>query len=193
MNKKSFFSRKVASIVACLTILALIAGCNSNKDNPENPIAVGDVRQLDQTVYADKTSGASNVIVSTTGAWISRIVEKLQTKADAPVWISISPDHGDGAGDYTIAITLTPNYTGEDRTATVTISCGGTDMVVTITQKATKEDGTKPVEEVAVTGVSLSETSKNLAPGATFALTATVAPDNATNKTIVWTSSNAGV
>ena len=48
-------------------------------------------------------------------------------------------------------------------------------------------------KSVSVSGVSLNETSKTLEPGETFVLTATVVPENATDKTIEWTSSNAGV
>ena len=43
---------------------------------------------------------------------------------------------------------------------------------------------------VPVTGVTLNKTSANLAVGDTLSLTATVAPTNATNKTVTWSSSN---
>ena len=49
----------------------------------------------------------------------------------------------------------------------------------------------KPANEVkAVTGITLSETSKKLTVGEAFALTATVEPADATDKNIVWTSEN---
>ena len=49
----------------------------------------------------------------------------------------------------------------------------------------------KPANEVkAVTGITLSETSKTLTVGEAFALTATVEPTDATDKNIVWTSEN---
>ena len=51
-----------------------------------------------------------------------------------------------------------------------------------------KDDGGVPVA-----GVSLKESSKTLTVGETFAMTATVAPDNATNKTLSWTSSNTAI
>lgn len=44
--------------------------------------------------------------------------------------------------------------------------------------------------DVAVTGVTLSETSLTLEKGKTAALTAVVAPEDATNKAITWTTSN---
>ena len=46
---------------------------------------------------------------------------------------------------------------------------------------------------VSVSGVSLNKTSLNLLEGGSETLTATVAPDNATNKSISWKSSDNGV
>ena len=46
------------------------------------------------------------------------------------------------------------------------------------------------VEPVAVTGVSLSPEAVQLAVGTTTTLKATVAPDNATNQKVTWSSSN---
>lgn len=46
---------------------------------------------------------------------------------------------------------------------------------------------------VAVTGVNLNKTSTSLAVGEEETLVATVNPDNATNKNVSWSSSNAGV
>ena len=43
---------------------------------------------------------------------------------------------------------------------------------------------------VSVSGVTLDKTSVSLEVGATLTLTATVSPDNATNKTITWSSSD---
>ena len=43
---------------------------------------------------------------------------------------------------------------------------------------------------IEVTGVTLSETAKTVVEGESFKLTATVKPDNATNKTVTWKSSD---
>lgn len=53
--------------------------------------------------------------------------------------------------------------------------------------------GPKEDPVVAVTGVSLSQTSVSLDVGGSISLTATVSPSDATDKTVTWTSSNAGV
>ncbi|MGA7937541.1 MAG: Ig-like domain-containing protein [Kovacikia sp.] len=49
------------------------------------------------------------------------------------------------------------------------------------------------LSRVAVTGVSVNPTSGSVAIGATTQLTATVAPANATNKNVTWSSSNTSV
>ncbi len=50
--------------------------------------------------------------------------------------------------------------------------------------------GTSTNTPVAVSGISLSQTTITLDKGKTAALTATVAPENATDKTVIWSSSN---
>ncbi len=47
--------------------------------------------------------------------------------------------------------------------------------------------------EIYARSVSLSKTSVSLGKGETYALSASVSPDNTTNKTVTWSSSNAGV
>ena len=49
------------------------------------------------------------------------------------------------------------------------------------------------VAQVAVTGVTLNKAELTLATGASETLTATVAPENATNKTVKWASSDAKI
>jgi uncharacterized protein YjdB len=46
---------------------------------------------------------------------------------------------------------------------------------------------------VAVTGVTVSPTSASVNTASTVQLTATIAPSNATNKAVIWTSSNTGI
>ncbi len=45
----------------------------------------------------------------------------------------------------------------------------------------------------AVTGITLDKTSVSIKPGSTTQLTATISPDNATDKSITWSSSNTAV
>jgi hypothetical protein len=184
--------RNVAATAACLAVFTLFSGCSKDKNGTDSPkpITVANSEQLTQTVYADKTTGASAVQISTTGAWTSSIAETTATRAAAPSWISISPSSGNQAGDYTIAISVEPNLTGADRTATVSITCEGSTTTITLTQKKENEDGIVPV---AVTGVSLNKSELTFVVGESFTLEAVVAPADATNKTLTWTSSNPDV
>ncbi len=61
-----------------------------------------------------------------------------------------------GAGSYTLAIELDPNYTGSDRSATITVTCAGTTITVTVTQNGKTANGEVPEEPVAVTGVLIN-------------------------------------
>ena len=103
---------------------------------------------LEQTVGSE-TLSAEGVSFTTTGAWTSQVVPS--TKGSQPMWVSITPDHGDEAGTYTISISLEANDTGEDRKADIIITCGNQKITITITQVATEdvpaggeEDDSKP-------------------------------------------------
>lgn len=113
----------------------LFASCGEKEDNSGDfgQIKVPDIRQLEQAVGADDTQTAKGVTFSTEGAWTSAIT---QTRAAAPDWISISPDHGDVAGTYTMKITLETNPTAEARSARITVQCGTSKIEINVTQEA---------------------------------------------------------
>ena len=58
------------------------------------------------------------------------------------------------------------------------------------TFKINIDNGKIVTDEVKVTGISINEQSVSLKQGETFQLIATVQPDNATNKKVIWSSSN---
>ena len=138
-----------------LTATAVFTGCEQGNPSENSAIKVENNGTLTQNVFADETQGKSSVSFTTTGAWTSSITEgttppakSAQLRASQEVsWISIDPSGGKEAGSYTISITLRPNTTSADRTAVITITCGGEKITITVTQKATKEDGTVPEEE----------------------------------------------
>lgn len=68
--------------------------------------------------------------------------------------------------------------------STITAEAGGRHVSATVSVLA---------ERVRVTGVSFSESKHEIPLGGTAALTATVAPADATVKTLIWTSSDEGV
>lgn len=107
------------------------SGDNSTPTKPDADISFAAGTASNQTLYADEIP--STVSFATKDAWTSSI---------SASWVTISPDHGDAAGAYTITIGLQPNTTGADRSAKIAISCDGTTITVNITQKAVNKDGT---------------------------------------------------
>ena len=109
------------------------------------------------------------------------------------------------SGGYTYYEVIETDIATVDANGLVTAQKEGT---VTLLGRAAKPDGTwynqqgicqitvvkaadKPT--VAVTGVQLNQTALNLEINGTATLTATVAPENATNKSVRWSSNNTAV
>lgn len=67
-------------------------------------------------------------------------------------WVSLDPASGE-AGEITIKLALSTNYTGTDRKATIHIICGGTTITVIIEQKGETENGEVPDEDSPADGV----------------------------------------
>ena len=148
MNKFNFFK------VFLAIMLFAISGCGDDENQPTN-ITVENKDALNQTVYANEMPATVSFV--TKGAWTSSISEGA-TKSTVS-WLGISPDSGDEAGSYTITISIAPNDTGSDRSAIITITSDGTTISVTVSQKATKRDGTLYDPDIAVTnGAALAQT-----------------------------------
>lgn len=96
-------------ILTMLFVSFVILSCDKNDDGETTAITVPNQTELEQTVYADNTTGKSGITFTTTGAWTSSINESSLTRSDktsSPEWISIDPASGDKAGSYTISISL---------------------------------------------------------------------------------------
>ena len=132
---------------------ALLASCSDSDEDYSGDfgqIKVPDTRQLEQTVTADDTQAARGVTFTTEGAWTSTIAEK--TRAEAPDWIGISPDHGDAAGSYTLKITLESNTSEASRSATIVITCGTSKIEINVTQEGS-DDPIEPMPANRITRI----------------------------------------
>ena len=112
----------------------------------------------------------------------SNLTYQWQQSTDGSAWANIS---GATSSSYTTQA-ATMDMDGWQYRCVVTDgnSNGVTSQAATLTVTAAT---------VSVTGVSLDKTELSLTVGGTETLTATVAPDNATDKTVTWTSSNPSV
>ena len=114
-------------------------------------------------------------------------------------------------GNFQLTATVTPsNATNKNVTWTsnnanvasvnssglVTANSAGTATITVATVDGNKQATcavTVTSSMVSVTGITLDESSKTMAPGSNFQLTATVTPSNATNKNVTWVSGNPAV
>ena len=154
--------------------------------------------------YDMNTAGTQTVTVSYTERGVTktqtyditvnnRALSSITLSGDYPTTFNV----GDTFSHEGMTVTATyDNNTSEDVTADATFE--GYDMSTagtqTVTVSYTKADVTKTatyeitVNAVAVTGITLNKEAVQLKVGKTTKLTATVEPDNATDKTVVWSS-----
>ena len=126
-----------------LTAFAFAACSNDPGGDDKNAIHLTPGTPTSYRLYADETSLSANISFSTESAWHATVSE---TRASEVNWITLSPDHGDAAGDYTVSITLAVNTSGANRKATVSFESGGTKVKITIEQQATTAEGDIPGE-----------------------------------------------
>ena len=140
-------------VLALLLAAFVLAACEKEKSSDKDiRVTAG---ATNQTVYADETASAENpqVKFSTTGPWHTEVEDATESKAAAAAdWVTLSRTSGDAAGDYTLEITLSVNYTGADRKALIRIVCGETVVTITIVQKGVTEAGEQPVPDPNVPG-----------------------------------------
>lgn len=159
--------------------------------------------------YDMNTAGTQTVTVSYTERGVTktqtyditvnnRALSSITLSGDYPTTFNV----GDTFSHEGMTVTATyDNNTSEDVTADATFE--GYDMSTagtqTVTVSYTKADVTKTatyditVNAVAVTGITLDKEALQLKVGKTKQLTATVEPDNATDKTVVWNSDDESV
>ena len=69
-------------ILTMLFVSFVILSCDKNDDGETTAITVPNQTELEQTVYADNTTGKSGITFTTTGAWTSSINESSLTRSD---------------------------------------------------------------------------------------------------------------
>ena len=135
--------------------------------------------------------------VAVTGVSLNKNATTIAIGANETLTATITPANADNQ-----AVTWSSNNTAVatvNQTGKVTGVSAGTATITVTTQDGNKTATctvTVPdpsADPVAVTGVSLNKTSTSLTVGASETLTATVAPANATNQAVTWSSNNTAV
>ena len=167
--KHSFCLSALLKATAILGLLALIPSCDDKQPEEPKIVSVTAV-SLDQTTLA-LTEGESQTLAAT--------VKPDNADNKAVTWASSDPAVAtvSASGTVTAVKAGTASITVTTKDGGKTASCQ-----VTVTAKT-----------VAVTGVTVDPTTLTLTEGGSQSLTATVKPDNATNKAVEWKSSATAV
>ncbi len=169
-DKLSRSRRWLASVMTTgiVVLTSLLVGCFQKHGQIIPPVAVTGVT-LSKTTLTFPFGSAASTLTAT--------VAPADAAYPSVIWSTSN------AAVATVANgTVTPLAVGS-ATITVTTTDGGYTATCAVT-----------VAPISVTGVTLNKTTLSLvAGGATGALTATVAPANATNPAVTWASSNAAV
>ena len=141
---------------------------------------------------ATATVTVSNMAVSVTGITILPTTLSLAPTQTLQLVATVTPSN---ATNKTLSWTsLNPSIATVSNGVVTAVAVGSA------TIRASSTDGsnvsataviTVASASISVTGVSLSQTSATLHPTNTLALTATISPSNATNKSIAWSSNSA--
>lgn len=194
---------------------AIMAGCSENNGGEGEGILIPPVQeQLSQKAYADNETTAAGFSFTTGAPWTASVKEvqvngMAQASASAAstragegegnqvAWLKLyngdTEAYRGSAGEVSLRIVLEQNYTGKRREATVTIRSGNNSFIVTVVQEGTKQDGSSNEAPVKVTKITLDRSELLLQVGAEAVLKATVEPDDATIKSVVWSSSDSRI
>lgn len=158
-------------------------------------VAAGEVA-ITATSQADGTKSASCTVTVTdavpvTGVSLNKSNTTLQVGSNEILTASVAPAEATNK-NVTWTSSNTSVATVENGVVTA-VGVGSATITVTTTDGSFTATCTITVNPTAVTGVTLNKPSVNLGVGDTEALEATIAPTNATNKTVTWTSDNTSV
>jgi uncharacterized protein YjdB len=112
------------------------------------------------------------------------------TKVNGTEKVVVMANLRNSTSNYVIPSALAGNYKDAYTGTSVTVTSGATQSLTAFQYIVLTNAN---VATVPVTGVSLSPTSASISAGLTRQLTATVAPSNATNQTVTWSSSNSSI
>lgn len=147
----------LSALLLVICGMFFLASCgDDDKPEDETGITVPPGTNVNQTAQADdETSGDGGFAFTATEPWTATIKETT-TRNNSVSWIRVlingEEKYTGQAGTFNITFELDVNYSGAPRTASIVIS-SKKDFTFTITQKETKQDGTKPEIPKLVTEV----------------------------------------
>ncbi|MDE6480675.1 MAG: Ig-like domain-containing protein [Muribaculaceae bacterium] len=133
----------------------------------------------------------ANKTVAVTGVTLNKTTLSLTEGETGTLTATVAPSD---ATDKTVTWTSSDEKIATVKNGIVTAIAPGTATItVTASGKTATCEVTVNAKTIAVSGITLDKTTLSLIEGESGTLTATVAPDNATDKSVTWTSSDAKV
>jgi len=157
------------TFAACL--LALVSCTDFGQEVNEDVLAVVGT----ESFSIDHNGGSFSLVLKSGSKWDVMV----------PDWMSVKIKTSTTPFEWNIDVTCQPNDEKTSRTGEVVFTAGSKRTVAIVNQ-----DGPPVVE---VTNVVITESEVNLKLGETKQLTAVVYPSDATDKTVVWKSSDASI
>ena len=130
------------------------------------------------------------VTVSATGVTLSQTELSLAKGATATLTATVVPSD---ATNQKVRWSSTNTAVATVENGTVTAVSAGNATITVTTEDGNHTATCEVTVTVPATGVTLSQTELSLVKGATATLTATVAPSDATNKKVTWSSNNISI
>jgi hypothetical protein len=132
------------NFISSVTLACLIIGAYSCSDDVPNDYSIkvenGTINQIIFPFTSQKVQ--RGIVLTMGGPWQAELVKSTYGEND---WIELWNNYGDKAGHYNVGLTLQVNETGDDRRATVMLTCGETQQVAYIIQRTSPD--TEPVED----------------------------------------------
>ena len=127
---------KLKSLISMMAVVAIVfAGCDKSLPEPENPkdpeqptpepVAGEITLQGEESLLFTCEGGSQNVSFEATLEWAATVDEDF---------VTVGPESGE-AGEARVTIAVDENQTYDDRTATVTLTCGEDTKTIQVTQK----------------------------------------------------------
>ncbi|MCF2738045.1 BACON domain-containing protein [Bacteroides caecigallinarum] len=128
---------------AFYSLLLLLAVALTSCDEvlgTQDQIELADGTSTSLIFNADESGDATIKFVAE-AAWTASVSEITASKSGESIsWLKLS-SYGGEAGEYTITVSLTKNFTGASRKAEIKIVCGESEVVITIEQKGETSTG----------------------------------------------------
>ncbi|MDN0053233.1 BACON domain-containing protein [Bacteroides caecigallinarum] len=117
-------------------------------------------------IFNADESGDATIKFVAEAAWTASVSEITASKSGESIsWLKLS-SYGGEAGEYTITVSLTKNFTGASRKAEIKIVCGESEVVITIEQKGETSTGVvaKKIKEIVYKETDNSSVDTNDTP-----------------------------